>query len=283
MSFKKKLLSMVLVSAISIGGYEYVKNEFFNKDIEKIIDNLGSDESNIDIIVDSLKSSFNDCGKYEVLSGEVSLDHIYKYKEGKVTMTVPIINKKITLLDPEIIKSCTATAMFDFDIESLSNSDVQKVDENTVKILIDYPTLDKESVKRKEGSLVIDTENTKTNFDAKMAMMGQSVYSKLKETMDARATRGMEDDFDKESPNKIMEIYNSDEEKIKELEESAIASVNSLTNGFLKNIIESTDISTDSLNFVVELKESKLPKTESNSTTGNTTDTKNTDVKNEGI
>lgn len=258
MSFKRRVISLVLTSAISIGGYEYITNRVAAMNNEKIIEiskNLKDGESYTDLIVDSLKTMFNETSSFRVMSGEIELNHTYKYKEGKVVLTIPILNKEVTLLDPEIVKSCKATAMFDYDIKSLSNTIVEKGEGNTIKILVDYPTLNKESVKRKQDSLIIDTENTKTNFDAKIKLLGQSVYSELKETMDARAMRGLEDSFDRESPKKIEELYLTDVEKAKELEQHTISSLDGLVNGFLKKILNTIDNVPNDLEFVIELKD----------------------------
>lgn len=261
MSFKKKATSLVLTATLSIGGYIIVTNKIADAKDSKhkeIVENLGENESHIEVLEDTINASFNKAGSFEVMRGELKINHTYKYKEGKKTFKIPFTNKRVTILDPEMIKSGSGIALFDFDIESLSECEALVMDDNTLKILIPYPTLDKEKVKRKEGSFELDESKTSNNFSAKVRLIGQSIYTELKETMDARATRGLEDDFDRISPDKIDEVYKTNNDKIYELETKTIASMDALMNGFVKNVMTSLGYSED-VKIVVEFKDSRLP------------------------
>lgn len=261
MSFKKKATSLVLTATISIGGYIIVTNKIADAKDSKhkeIVENLGENESHIEVLEDTINASFNKSGSFEVMSGELKINHTYKYKEGKKTFKIPFTNKRITILDPEMVKSGSGIALFDFDIESLSDCEVTVVDDNTLKIALPYPVLDSEKVKRKEGSFELDESKTTNNFSAKLRLIGQSIYTELKETMDARATRALEDDFDRISPEKIDEVYKTNNDKIYELETKTVASMEALMNGFVKKVLSAKGESED-VNIVIELKESRLP------------------------
>lgn len=261
MSFKKKATSLIVTATLSIGGYVVVTNKIADAKDSKhkeIVENLGENESHIEAVVESLNSSFNKAGSFEVLEGDIELNHTFKYKEGKKTFKIPFTEKRITLLDPEMVKTGSAIALFDFDIESLSECEAVKIDENTVEILVPYPELDEDKVKRKEGSFKLDESKTTNNFDAKLRLISQSIYTELKETMDARATRALEDDFDKIAPEKIKEVYKKDMDKVYELETKTVASVDALVNGFVKKFLTNLGVS-ENYEVVVKLKESKLP------------------------
>lgn len=261
MSLKKKALSIVVTATLSIGGYVFVCNKISNASSSKyneIVKNMEANESYTEAVVESLNTSFNKAGSYKVMNGDIELNITYKHKEGRKTFKIPFTNKKITLLDPEIIKSGSAIALFDFDIESLKECEAIMIDDKNIEVLVPYPVLNEKSVKRKNGSFVLDMENSSNNFDAKLKMVSQSIYSELKETMDARATRGLEDKFDTDAPAIIKDIYTEDMDRVYELEVKTIASIDYLINGFLKNILDSLGVS-EEYNINVKLKESRLP------------------------
>lgn len=265
MSIKNKLILFSLTVTLSMGGGIYISHKFNdskNKQYNESVEKLASDESYIEVVVDSLKTSFNNTGKFEVMNGELQINHTYKYIEDPITFKNVFTGKEETIFEPTIIKAGSAIALFDFDIESLNDCEIKvqnsKSDDVTIEILVPYPKLDEESVHRKKDSFDLDKSKTSISFSAKVKLIGQSVYTKYKETMDARATRGLEDDIDRITPSKIQEAYETDKDRIYELESKTVNSVHALADGFLTNILKSVGVS-ENFKIEVKLKESKLP------------------------
>lgn len=266
MSFKSKLTAFLLVIMISMGGGVYISNRYHNsknKDYNEMTDKLSSGESYSEIVLDSLKTSFNEYGKFEVLNGSLKIKHTYKYTEDPITFTNIFTGKEETIFEPTIIKSGSANVLFDFDIESLAECEVSIVEDiennkTIFKILVPYPKLDVDSVRREKDSFNLDEANSSISFSAKVKMIGQSIYTKYKETMDARATRGLEDSIDKISVDRIKEVYENDSDYIYDLESKTIKSIESLVNGLLSKILEANKNIKD-FEVDIKLKESKLP------------------------
>lgn len=157
MSIKSKLILFSLTVTLSMGGGMYIShklNDSKNKQYNESVEKLASDESYIELIVDSLKTSFNNAGKFEVMSGELEINHTYKYIEDSITFKNILTGKEETIFEPTIVKSGSATALFDFDIESLNDCEINVQNNNsditTIEILVPYPKLDEESVHRKK-------------------------------------------------------------------------------------------------------------------------------------
>lgn len=265
--FKKKIITYLLTISLSAGGGMYLSHKFSesnNDSSDFVNEQLETEESYTEIILDSLKTEFNENTRFEVMRGELEVNHTSKYTENSIDYTNSYTGKKESFFKPTITKSGSAIAVFDFDIESLSECDinVDKVDvggayKYVVDIAVPYPVLDESSVHRKKDSFKLDESKTSINFDAKLQLIGQAIYTKKKETMDARATRKLEDEIDENSSSKIKEAYSTNTEKIKELEDATIESVYRLTNGLVGNVLKSID-TTNEFEINVKMKGSKL-------------------------
>lgn len=268
MAIKNKIIPFLLTASISMGGGIYIShryNESKNKQFNEAVDKLVSDESYTEMVLESLKTSFNSDSRFEVMSGDLKINHTYKYKEDPITWNNIFTGKEETIFEPTIIKSGSAVVLFDYEIESLDDCEItvdnRKENGNknvyTINILAPYPVLDESSVHRQKDSFQIDEANTSINFDAKMKLMGQSIYTKYKETMDARATRGLEDDIDRIMPEKISKIYQDDQDKIYELESSTVNSIYKLVNAILGDVLVNIDKNSE-FEINVKMKESRL-------------------------
>lgn len=224
---KKKIIALLLLIIISIIGGMFISTKYIeskNKDYDETLENLSSEQSDIEILENSIKTSFNKKCEYKVIDGSLKINDTYKYIEDPIEYT--FMGKSYTA-EPTIIKAGSAEVQYQYNV-LLNKAEVKKVNNSTIRITVPYPELDVDSVKKKEGTFNLDESKSSISFSAKIKLMEQAIYTEYNETMDARATRKLEDNIDKVAPEKIKAEYKSNEEKRIELEESTIDSVKSL-------------------------------------------------------
>lgn len=265
MKFVKKIklvLITVLITAItSTGIILHIRHNTSNSKNSEVEESLKVTKSYTEIIAESLKLNLKEGGNLRVATLDTEMYKAVVYEDDDITMKIPLTNKEITINDPSMTKAGWCVVLGDFFIDKLNDTEVVIRDENNIDLLVPYPTLDEKSTRRKADTFKIDEKVSTVNFDGYIRMLGQALWVDLKETMDARAVRKLEDKIDTDASSELNKVYSTEADKIYELETKTLHSMESFKNGLIQTILNAVKESTGSTipNINIKLKESKLP------------------------
>lgn len=273
MGFKSTCITLAIGGAIGVTtltGYQVYKEMKVEASFKETIKNIDESTNNISIIVDTLKSEMNGYLSYPVSYSSATFKNFNEYKEGKEYVknifTGEVVKNPFKKNEDWVIADPTVWTYAQAEAKFTHNADLSKLeyamDGNTIyaKASSDLLFLDEDSV-----SLDMKTykECEPEEIDGKMYkndMNKDAAVLDMKQNMDkktssikANALRAWEVKFIEDAPEKINELYNTDEERKLELKENSKASIEKLLNSVLIDTMKKLGYVDENINLIVEI------------------------------
>ena len=273
MGFKKTCITLVVGGAIGVGamvGIEMHNERKVEASFKETVKNIEKSGNHLEIIVDSLKSEMNEYLSYPVSYSTATFKNFNEYKEGaryfKNIITGEVLknpfnkDKDWVYADPTIWTYAQAESSFNHDanLSKLGWS----VDENKIKVKVK-----KDNILLNEKSIAVNMKTykeckkekvdgkvykTDMNRDATLLDMEQNMTENTT-SIKANSLRAWQVKYVEDAPDKINNLYETDEDRKMELKENTKASIEKLMDTVLMNTMKKLGYMDENVELVVEV------------------------------
>lgn len=274
MGFKKTCITLVVGGAIGVGvvaGFNMYNDMQVEANFKETVENIDNSQNHLEIIVESLKSEMNEYLSYPVSYSTATLKNFNEYKEGtkyfKNIITGEVLKNPFNkeedwvYADPTIWTYAEAESSFNHDA-NLSTLEYSIANENEILVKVK-----KDSIFLNEKSIAIDMKTYKEldpekvdgktykndmNRDAQMLDMEQNMKDK-NTSIKSNGLKAWQVKYIEDAPEKINNLYETEEEKKAELKENARASIGKLLDSVLMSSMKKLGFMNEDVKLVVEV------------------------------
>lgn len=274
MAFKKTVITLGVGCALGFGVFgalDLHKDAKANSKFEETVKNIDETEAKLQVLVENLKSKMNEYSAFPVSYSTAPIKCFSKYtedvKHAKNIFTGEVLknpfnkDKDWVLCEPTVYTYAQADSSFNHDI-NLSTSNISLDSNNLIVMEIDKSYLNTDSIsldmktyKELEAETVGDeTYKNDMNNDAKALDLKQNI-DKGNSSIKSNAQRAWQVKCVENAPDEINKLYETDENRKKELEVNTIESVKKLMNTILVDTLKELDIVSQDVQLEVRIRQ----------------------------